>query len=113
MQGAVLYREIGENCPRCAIKRKRFLEAAFGPIRESQLAIAPPFYFAQMDLFGPVQVVVPGREKNTRGRLALDSKCWVMVIVCPTTRLINMQVVETSMWRQMGLCQGLSGCVVR
>ena len=53
------------------------------------------------------------REKNTRGRLALDSKCWVMVIVCPTTRLINMQVVETSRWRQMGLCQGISGCVVR
>ena len=42
-----------------------------------------------------------------------DSKCWVMVIVCPTTRLINMQVVETSRWRQMGLCQGISGCVVR
>jgi hypothetical protein len=56
IQGAALYREIGENCPRCAIKRKKYLEAAFGPIRESQLTIAPPFYFAQMDLFGPAKV---------------------------------------------------------
>ena len=37
IQGAGLYREIGENCPRCAIKKKKYLEAAFGPIRESQL----------------------------------------------------------------------------
>ena len=25
IQGAALYREIGENCPRCAIKRKKYL----------------------------------------------------------------------------------------
>ena len=38
---------------------------------------------------------VPGRERNTRsGLAALDAKCWIMVIVCPTTRLINMQVLE-------------------
>ena len=98
IQGAGLYREIGENCPRCAIKRKKYLEAAFGPIRESQLTIAPPFYFAQMDLFGPVKVYVEGRERNTRsGLAALDSKCWIMVTVCPTTRLMNMQVVEKSL----------------
>ena len=42
IQGAGLYREIGENCPRCTIKRERYLEAAFGPTRESQLTIAPP-----------------------------------------------------------------------
>jgi hypothetical protein len=95
LQGASLYRELGEQCLGCAMKRKRYLEAAFGPIRESQLAIAPPFWFAQMDLLGPVKVYAPGRERNTRsGLAALDAKCWIMVIVCPTTRLINMQVLE-------------------
>ena len=80
IKGAALYREVGENCPRCAIKRKKYLETAFGPFRESQLTIAPSFYFAQMDLFGPVKVYVQGRERNTRsGLAALDSKCWVMV----------------------------------
>ena len=77
------------------MKRQKYLEAAFGPIRESQLTIAPPFWFAQMDLLGPVKVWVPGRDRNTRsGLAALDAKCWIMVIVCPTTRLINMQVLE-------------------
>ena len=77
------------------MKRRKYLEAAFGPIRESQLTLAPPFWFAQMDLLGPVKVYAPGREKNTRsGLAALDAKNWIMVIVCPTTRLINMQVLE-------------------
>ena len=39
MQGA---REIGEKCPMFAIKWKKYLEAAFGAIRESQLTIAAP-----------------------------------------------------------------------
>ena len=61
------------QCPMCVMKRKKYLEAALGPISESLLAIAPPFYFAQMDLFGPVKVYVQGREKNTRSdQAALD-----------------------------------------
>ena len=107
MQGAALYREIGQNCPRCAIKRKRFLEAAFGPIRENQLAIAPPFWFCQMDLFGPVDVYAPGFERETRGRKVKQSKCWIMVAVCPTTKLVNMQVVESS------LTSGIMSGVIR
>ena len=34
IKGVGLYREIIENCPSCAIKRKKYLEAAFGPIRD-------------------------------------------------------------------------------
>ena len=96
MQGASLYREISQNCPRFAIKRKMFIDAAFGPIRENQLVIAPPFWFCQMDLFGPVDVYVPGFERETRNRRVLQAKCWIMVCVCPTTKLVNMQVVEKS-----------------
>ena len=81
MQGASLYREVGEQCGRRAMKRRKYLEAAFGPIRESQLSIAPPFWFAQMDLLGPVKLYVPDRERNTRsGLAAMDAKCWIMVI---------------------------------
>jgi hypothetical protein len=67
IQGAALYRKIGENCSRCANKRKKYLEAAFGPIRERQLTIAPPFYFAQMELFGPVKGMCRG-ERETPGQ---------------------------------------------
>ena len=50
-----------------------------------------------MDVFGPVKVYVEGRERNTRlGLAAGDSKCWIMAMVCPTTRLLNIQVVEKS-----------------
>ena len=45
-----------------------------------------------------MKVYVQGRERNTRsGLAALDSKCWIMVTVCPTTRLVNMQVIERSL----------------
>jgi hypothetical protein len=65
IQGVGLYREIAENCPSCAIKRKMYMQ---------------------------------GTERNTRsGFAALDSKWWIMVKVCPTTRLVNMQVFERSL----------------
>ena len=51
-----------------------------------------------MDLFSPVKVFVQGRGRNTSsGLAALDSKSWIMVMVCPTTRLVNMQVLERSL----------------
>ena len=39
---------------------------------------------------------MPGFERNTRGRNVLEAKCWVMVFVCPVTRLTNLQVIEKS-----------------
>jgi hypothetical protein len=82
IQGAIFYREVGENFPRCAIKRKKYLEAAFGLVSVSwPLHQAPPFYFAQ-NLFRPVKVYVQGRERNTRSGLgALDSKYRIFVFV--------------------------------
>ena len=57
-------------------QERGYLEAAFGPTRESQLTIAPPFYFTQMDLIGPVKVYVEGRERNTSsGQSAGDAVC--------------------------------------
>ena len=67
-----------------------------GPISDSQLQLAPPFWMCQVDLFGPITVVVPGFERETRNRKVLEAKCWVMTAVCPTTRLVNLQVLESS-----------------
>jgi hypothetical protein len=60
IQGATLCREVGENFPRCAIKRKKYLEAAFGPIRVSW-----PLHHLSTS-HRPVKVYVQGRERNTR-----------------------------------------------
>ena len=68
LQGASLYKELGEECVRCRMKRKRYLEMPMGPVSDHQLNICPPFWTCQADLFGPVQVYVPGFTKNTRNR---------------------------------------------
>ena len=96
VQGATLYKELGEDCIVCKKKRKKHLEAAMGPISDSQLNLAPPCWMVQADLFGPMNVFVPGFEKNTRNRKVLEAQCWVMTVVCPTTRLVNLQVLEST-----------------
>ena len=96
IQGANLYKELGEQCIRCRMKRKKYLEVPMGPISDHQLRVCPPFWAAQADIFGPIQVYVPGFEKNTRNRNVLQAKCWVLVFVCPVTRLTNIQVIEKS-----------------
>ena len=79
LQGASLYREMGEECLRCRMKRKKYLEMPMGLISDHQLKICPPFWVAQMDMFGPVGVYVPGFERNTRNRQVLEAKCWVFL----------------------------------
>ena len=96
IQGATLYKELGDNCIRCKIKRKKFLEVAMGPVSDSQLTLAPPCWMIQVDLFGPIMVKVPGFERQTRNRRVLEAECHIMTAVCPTTRLVNLQVLETT-----------------
>ena len=96
VQGISLYRELSIECISCKIKRKRFLEMSFGPIGEHSLTVAPPFYACQADLYGPVSVYAPGAQRDLRGRPAKMCKVWSLVFVCPVTRLVNCQVVETS-----------------
>ena len=47
-----------------------------------------------MDLFGPVKSYVPGYERETRTRNSLHSKLYIMVSVCVTTKLVNLQALE-------------------
>ena len=96
LQAPTLYRELSDDCMICAKKRKRFLQVEMGPTSEHQLTLAPPFWSCQVDLFGPILVKVPGFERETRNRRVLEAKCWIMVAVCPTTRLVNMQTLESS-----------------
>ena len=93
IQGANLYKELSEECIRCKVKRKKYVEMPMGLISDHQLMIAPPFWSVQMDLFGPIPIYVPGFEKSTRSR-KLQSDCHVLVFACPVIRLVNLQVVE-------------------
>ena len=94
IQGMNLYREIAEECLRCKMKRKKFLEVPMGPVAQDQLVLAPPFYITMIDLFGPVESYVPGFERHTRNRQVLESKMYIMVAVCVTTKVVNLQALE-------------------
>ena len=95
IQGMTLFRELGDDCVRCAKMRKKFLDIVEGPISDEQLIIAPAFWISMCDLYGPCQIYVPGFSMQTRNRKVLEMKCYVFVAVCPVTKLVNLQVIET------------------
>ena len=96
MQGMSLFKELASDCMRCSMKRRKLIEVTMGPLSDHQLSITPPFWCAQVDLFGPLHCYVPGLERSTRARPAASVKNWIMVAACPVTKLINAQVVEKS-----------------
>ena len=112
MQGMSLYRELAEECLWCAKKRKKTIEASMGPISDHQLSIAPPFWCAQTDLFGPVYCYVPGHERSTRRTTPAQVKTWILTTVCEVTKLVNAQVIEES--DASGILDGMTrlGCEV-
>ena len=95
IQGLSLFREIGDDCVRCLKKRKKFLEIIEGSVPNENFFIAPAFWITMSDLYGPCHIYVPGHSMMTRHRKAIDVKCYVLVNVCPVTKLVNLQVIET------------------
>ena len=77
-----------------------------GLISDYQLNVSQPFWVSQADIFGPIHVFVPGFERKTRNRQVVEAKTWVLVFVCPVTRLINLQVIEKS--DSSGIIEGLT-----
>ena len=106
MRGFSLFKEIGDDCTACKKLNRRFIEASMGPIHSSKFTVAPPFWAAQCDIWGPIPVFVPGREKNTRSSAALSAKVYALVFVCLVTKLTNIQIIETK--DVSGICDGLT-----
>ena len=93
-QGLGLFRELGEDCVKCRKMRKKYLDIMEGPVSDESLVIAPPFYVSMCDLYGPCHIYVPGHAMKTRHRSVVEAKCYVLVTVCPVTKLVNLQVIE-------------------
>ena len=94
LQGLGLFREISEDCVKCAKVRGRFIEASMGPLSDAQLTVAPAFWITMSDLMGPIDIFRPGQERQTRNTKAEPVKAYVLVSVCPTTKCVNLQVLE-------------------
>ena len=112
VQGPGLFRELGEECVKCHMYRKRYIDVAMGPVSDHQLAMTPPFYCAYLDLDGPYTSYVPGFERETRNRKCLATKNYIMTFVCPINKLVNLQVIEAK--NSQAVCEGLTrlGCEV-
>ena len=110
IQAASLFREIGEECSKCKIIRKKYLDVVMGPVSDHQLTVCPPFYAAYCDLDGPYKVYVPGHERETRHRNVVEAKTWILSFACPVSKLINLQVIESK--SADGVLDGLTrlGC---
>ena len=94
IQSMSLYKELSLECIRCNMRRKKFVKVEMGGLTRHQLTVAPPFWACQMDLFGPYKTFVPGYECTNRSRHAKECQVYVMCEVCPTSRLVNLQVFE-------------------
>ena len=110
IQGMSLFRELGDDCTKCAKLRRKYLDISEGPIADEQLIVAPPFWVAMVDIFGPCYIYVPGHSMKTRNRKVVDVKCYVLVFVCPTTKMTNLQVIESK--SADGVVEGINrlGC---
>ena len=110
IQGASLFREISEECSKCNMRRKKYIQAVMGPISSHQLTISPPFFATFCDLDGPYTVYVPGRERETRNSKVMSAKVYIMCFACPVSKLINLQVIESK--SADGVLEGLTrlGC---
>ena len=106
VQGASLFREISEECSKCKMNRKKYIEAVMGPVSDHQLTIRLPFFAALCDLNGPYSVFIPGHERETRNTKVLNSKLYIMSFACPVSKLIHLQVIESK--SADGVLEGLT-----
>ena len=82
-----LFRELIEECTKCSMLRKKFVETSMGKLADEQMMIAPPFLVTMVDIYGPCLVYVPGHSMALRNRKVEEAKVYVVCFVCPTTKL--------------------------
>ena len=96
--GKALYKAVEEDCIRCKILKKKYIEQMMGPLADSQLSISPVFYCSLVDMWGPVRTYCPGYERTgyTRGTVshAKHYEVYFLVIACVVSGAVNVQVIE-------------------
>ena len=94
LQGRAIFRQISEDCGKCKIIRKKYLEVQMGPLNEAQVTISPTFFFTMIDLCDPFPCY-PGPHITRATRSGDKSySIYFMVLVCIATGTINIQVIE-------------------
>ena len=87
IEGSSLVQLFRKNCPRCRYLNKKKIEVAMGPKSGVNLAIAPAFYYSQVDLIGPFS-----SYNNSNKRATV--KVWFAIFCCTVTGAIDLKIVE-------------------
>ena len=85
--GRELVKGMKKACAKCRILHKRGVEVAMGPLSEKNLCMAPPFYFCQIDLCGPLKAYSP---VNKRAKIDV----WYLVLCCTTTGAVDCRLMR-------------------
>ena len=85
-----------------------------GPIADEQLIVAPHFWVTVTicDIFGLCYICIPGHSMETRNRKVIDVKCYILVFLCPTIKMVNLQVFENKSAVGVIDCVNRLGCQV-
>ena len=65
LQGRDLANEIRDNCVKCRRFKAKLLQVEMGKLHENRLIIAPPFYYVQVDLLGPMTAICEHNHRST------------------------------------------------
>ena len=76
-----------KGCARCRFLHARSVRAAMGLLGDQNLKIAPPFYFTQVDLCGPLHAFSPVNKRATL-------KVWLVVFCCTVTGTVDIRIME-------------------
>ena len=87
LRGRELAKQIREKCVTCRRYRARQVEVEMSTVHPNRLMIAPAFYYAQVDLFGPYQASC---EHNHRSTVSV----WGVVFKDPTTCAISVHCMQ-------------------
>ena len=87
VRGRDLAVRVREGCYNCTRYKKKLLQTEMGKVHQNRLTIAPPFYHAQVDLFGPM---LARCEHNHRSTI----KVYGTVFKCPATCAVAVHVMN-------------------
>ena len=87
IEGSLLVQLFRKNCPRCRYLHKKKIEVVMGPKSNVNLAIAPAFFYTQVDLIGPFD-----SYNNSNKRATV--KIWFAIFCCSVTGATDLKVVE-------------------
>ena len=85
--GRSLMKIMKKGCARCRFLHARSVRAAMGLLGDQNLKIAPPFYFTQVDLCGPLHAFSPVNKRATL-------KVWLVVFCCTVTGTVDIRIME-------------------